>query len=134
MTVARAVHNEQGDRYGYLRVGPLIVSHLRNGVHDELMTLFRDNMLDIRRAWASEYYTADNGYEEGDMGHDYEINIVVYRAAAYVIADRLDLMGVTTSTVLAFLDEELDNRGDEVHLNDSDHRSARRRARRRMTE
>ena len=106
--------------YGYLRVGSLIVSHLRNDVDDELMTLFRDDMLDVRQAWASEYYTADNGYEEGSMDDDHEMDIVMYRSAASAVADRLDLMGVTTSAALAFLDEELNGRRWGVHLDDSE--------------
>ena len=97
--------------YGYLRVGSLTVSHLRNGVSDELMILFRDNMLDIRHARASEYYTPEKGYEEDSLDDDYEIDIVVYRATASTIADRLDLMGVTSSAALAFLDEELSEHG-----------------------
>ena len=48
--VARAVHNDWVSSYGYLRVGSLIVSHLQNDVGDELMTLFRDDMLGIRHA------------------------------------------------------------------------------------
>jgi hypothetical protein len=96
--------------YAYLRVGSLIVSYLRNDVGDELMTLFRDDMLDIRRTRATEYYTADKGYEKGSLDDDHEMDIVVYRAAASSIADRLDLMGVTASAALAFLDEELNGR------------------------
>ena len=118
--MARAVHNDWVSSYGYLRVGSLIVSHLRNDVGDELMTLFRDDMLGIRHAWASEYYTADDGYEECSLDDDYEIDIVVYRAAASTIADRLDLMGVTTSAALSFLDEKLNDRRDGVYLDDSD--------------
>jgi hypothetical protein len=106
--------------YGYLRVGSLIVSHLRNDVGDELMTLFRDDMLDIRRARASEYYTVDKGYEKDSLDDDYEIDIVAYRAAASTIADRLDLMGVTTSAALAFLDEKLNGQEDRMHLDDSE--------------
>jgi len=79
--------------YGYLRVGSLIVSHLRNDVDDELMTLFRDDMLVVRHARASEYYTADNGYDEASRDDDYEMDIVMYRSAASNMADRLDLMG-----------------------------------------
>jgi hypothetical protein len=105
--VTRAAHNGWVSSYGYLRVGSLIVSHLRNGVSNELMALFRDDMLDIRHARASEYYTTENGYDEDGLDDDYEMDIVVYRAAASTIADRLDLMGVTRSAALAFLDEEL---------------------------
>ena len=105
--------------YAYLRVGSLVVSDLRNDVGDELMTLFRDDMLDIRRARASEYYTADKGYEEDSLDDDYEMDIVVYRAAASSIADRLDLMGVTASAALAFLDEQLNDRGHDVYLDES---------------
>lgn len=118
--VHRAGHNGRVSSYAYLRVGSLIVSHLRNGVSDELMTLFRDDMLDIRHARASEYYSADNGYEESSLDDDHEIDVVVYRAAASIIADRLDLMGVTSSAALAFLDEELNDGGDDVYLHDSD--------------
>jgi hypothetical protein len=84
------------------------------------MTLFRDDMLDVRRARASEYYTADNGNGEGNLGDDYELDIVAYRAAAAVIVDRLDLMGVTTSATLAFLGEQLNDRRGGVPPNDSD--------------
>ena len=106
--------------YAYLRVGSLIVSYLRNDVGDELMTLFRDDMLDIRRARASEYYTVDKGYEEGSLDDDYEMDVVVYRAPASSIADRLDLMGVTASAALAFLDEQLNDRKHGVHLDESE--------------
>jgi len=106
--------------YGYLRVGSLIVSHLRNDVDDELMTLFRDDMLVVRHARASEYYTADNGYDEASRDDDYEMDIVMYRSAASNMADRLDLMGVTTSAALAYLDEELNDYRGGVHLDDSE--------------
>lgn len=105
--------------YGYLRVGSLIVRHLRNGVSDELTILFRDDMLEIEHARESEYYTVEKGYDEISLDDDHELDIVVYRAAASTIADRLDLMGVTASAALAFLDEELDDRKDSLHLNDS---------------
>ena len=58
---------------------------------------------------ASEYYTPENGYDEDSLGDDYEMDVVVYRAAASIIADRLDLMGVTPSAACAFLDEELNH-------------------------
>jgi hypothetical protein len=112
--VACAAHNGWMSSYGYLRVGSLIVSHLRNGVSDELMILFRDDMLDIRHARASEYYTPEKGYDEDSLDDDYEIDIVIYRAAATTIADRLDLMGVTPSAALAFLDEELNEYGTDL--------------------
>jgi hypothetical protein len=105
--------------YGYLRVGSLIVRHLRNGVSDELMILFRDDMLDIRHARASDYYTTEKGYDEISLDDDHELDIVVYRAAASTIADRLDLMGITASATLAFLDEELNDHKDSLYLDDS---------------
>jgi hypothetical protein len=44
--------------YGYLRVGSVEISSHRNGVDNELFALFRDDMLDIKPAMASEYYVA----------------------------------------------------------------------------
>lgn len=103
--------------YAELRVGSLLVSQLQNGVGDELMTLFRDDMLDIRRGRASEYFTAEKGYSLDD---DYVMDIVVYRAAASSIADRLDLMGVTATVALAFLDEQLNDRRHGGYLDESE--------------
>jgi HEPN/Toprim N-terminal domain 1 len=103
--------------YAELRVGVLLVSQFHNGVGDELMTLFRDDMLDIRHGWASEYFTVEKEY---DLDADYEMDLVVYRAAASSIADRLDLMGVTTTAALAFLDEQLNDRRPGVDLDQSE--------------
>lgn len=93
--------------YGYLRVGSLVVRSLRNSVDDELLALFRDDMLEIINSTANQYYTAENGYDESDDQEDRDIEVVRYRAAGSVIAHRLDMLGATEKTALRFLDEHL---------------------------
>ena len=102
--------------YGYLRVGSVEISSHRNGVDNELFALFRDDMLDIKPAMASEYYTEERGYSSLEPSasaspeSDHEISIVLYSSPASVIADRLDLMGATAQASLSFLSERLTER------------------------
>ena len=93
--------------YGCLRVGSLVISSLRNSVDDELLALFRDDMLEIIKSTANQYYTALNGYVEPDNQDDREIEIVRYRAVGSMIADRLDMLGATEKSALRFLNEQL---------------------------
>ena len=69
------------------------------------MLLFRDDMLDVRRVLASQYYTPAKGYESFSQSNDYEMDQVEYRAPGRTIAERLDLMGVTAEAALSFLDK-----------------------------
>lgn len=93
--------------FGYLRVGWLVLSHLRNGVEDELMALFRDDMLSVTPSKAGQYYTPERGYTERDPGIDYEMNLFEFRSPGPVIAARLDVMGVDAAGALAYLEEQL---------------------------
>ena len=98
-------HNLEVSSYGYLRAGSLVIAHLRNAVDEQLMLLFRDDMLDVRRVLASQYYTPAKGYESFSQSNDYEMDQVEYRAPGRTIAERLDLMGVTAEAALTFLDK-----------------------------
>lgn len=89
---------------GYLKVGSFRVTSHRDGVDNELLALFRDDMLHIESAMASEYYTTENGYADVDEfgpadAVDDEIATLIYSSPGYVIADRLDVMGATPVTV-----------------------------------
>lgn len=93
--------------YGFLRVGSLIVSELRNGVENELMAVFRDDMLHITRCTASQYYTLEKGYDEDYRDDDYEMDVTEFRAPSEVIASRLDIMGIDEAGTLAYLNEKI---------------------------
>jgi hypothetical protein len=52
--------------YGSLRVGKVIVSQLRNSVGDDLLAVFRNDMLKIRQVSEYQYYVVERKYEEPD--------------------------------------------------------------------
>jgi hypothetical protein len=69
------------------------------GVDDELLAVFRDDMLHVERVPTAEYeyISSDGPYVE----------TAVFQAPGRVIADRLDLMGIDAARVLADLDRTL---------------------------
>jgi hypothetical protein len=85
----------------------LVLSHPRNGVEDELMALFRDDMLSVTPSTAGQYYTSERGYSTQDPDSDYEMNLFEFRSPGRVIATRLDTMGVDVDGAWAYLDEQL---------------------------
>jgi hypothetical protein len=92
--------------YGYLRVGDVLVSDLRNGVGDDLLAAFRGDMFQTRRVSEYQYYVVENNYEYSDEDKDQQIDVLEFRAPARVIADRLDMVGVTGEVVLDFLNQQ----------------------------
>lgn len=93
--------------YGYLRVGSLVLSHLRNGVDNELLAVFRDDMLTVTPTTAHQYYSVDRGYSgRNEEYEDHEINILEFHAPGQMVAARLDMMGVNVDAAIAYLDEQ----------------------------
>jgi hypothetical protein len=87
------------DNTGDLLVGSFSVSSA-DGADDEVLAVFRDDMLHARQAPAAEYehmISSDGPYVEA----------AVFRAPGRVIADRLDLMGIDEARVLGDLDRTL---------------------------
>lgn len=100
--------------YGSLRVGPLLVSSLRNGVGNELLAVFRDDMLSVKRVPADEYYDSENEAVQSESDDaDFEpsdteyVEVVEFRAPGSHIAARLDIMGITPSVVYEYLENQL---------------------------
>lgn len=92
--------------YGYLQVGSLIVSHLRNGVGHELLAVFRDDMLEIKRVPARDYYGMQNEYVESEFDEAEYVDVVQFRAPGQHIAARLDAMGITPAVVSNYLESQ----------------------------
>jgi hypothetical protein len=87
------------DDAGNLLVGSFSVCDAEE-VDDEVLAVFRDDMLDVARVPAAEYehkISSDGPY----------VNAAVFRAPSRVIANRLDLMGISAARVLADLDRTL---------------------------
>ena len=87
------------DYTGYLLVGTFPVASAEP-VEDELLAVFRDDILQVRPVPAEQYeqYMSVTGPE---------IESAVFRAPGPVIADRLDAMGMDAASVLADLDRTL---------------------------
>lgn len=92
--------------YGSLRVGPVVITQPRNRVWNELMAVFRDDMLQVEHVPARDYYVPENGYVASSDHGDSLIEVIKFRAAGRTIADRLDIMGVDTTATLAHLDRQ----------------------------
>lgn len=97
--------------YGTLSVGTLVVNRLRDGIDQELLAAFRDEMLVKHQVPWNEYYNEDGG--EAEL-----VDVYQFRADGRVIAQRLDALGITADTVAEILEYFL--RGDGRHRNDSD--------------
>jgi hypothetical protein len=95
--------------YGDLWVGPVLVSSLRNGVGNELMAVFRDDMM--HREWIAgeQYYGEIDEEAEGFEPAEF-VEVVKFRAPGEWIAARLDLMGLTPSMVYGTLESQLSDR------------------------
>ncbi len=91
-----------------LWVGPVEVSRLPNGIGNELMAVFRDDMLRVRRIPAHQYILE---YEYRDRepaeSSGKEVDVIEFRAPGEAIATRLDFIGVDAASVLTRLDEQL---------------------------
>ena len=87
------------DHTGYLLVGTFPVDSAEAD-EDELLAIFRDDMLQVRPVPAEQYesYMSVTGPE---------IESAVFRAPGPVIADRLDAMGIDAARVQADLDRTL---------------------------
>jgi hypothetical protein len=94
--------------YGLLFVGSVVVGQPRNTPPDELMSVFRDDMLHTRLVPGSEYYESEN------RPSDEHINIVEFRAPGRHIQQRLDLLGVDSKLVLGMLDTKFKVANSEV--------------------
>ena len=96
-------------RHGDLRVGAVAVGRLNDGFSNELLAIFRDDMLHISRVSASVYYRSEYlDYVAEDNGENVEV--VEFRAPGRVVAERLDLMGIDATAVLAWMDDQLISR------------------------
>jgi hypothetical protein len=114
----RAARISHVSSYGSLRVGDVVVSRLRNGVENELLAIFRDDMLSSRRVPVREYYGLQ-GYDESDgVEDDYLMDVLEFRAPGQAIADRLDIFGIDANTILADLDQQFSDRSGITHDQD----------------
>ena len=87
------------DNTGDLLVGSFSVCSA-DGIDDEVLAVFRDDMLHARQAPAAEYEHMIS--PDGPF-----VDAAVFRAPGRVIASRLDLMGIDEARVLADLDRTL---------------------------
>jgi hypothetical protein len=110
---------QQMNGSGSLRIGSVVLSNLRDAVGDELLAVFRDDMLALDWIPAQQYYTATNGYNEPATGTDKPVKVIRFRGSGQAIADRLDVMGVDPVSALAYLDDFLRDRTDDFFV---DHR------------
>jgi hypothetical protein len=98
--------------YGLLTVGGFLVSELREGIDNELLVAFRDDMLTVEQVTVGEWdpvgrWTAEAAIE---LVHVYR-----YRASGMAIAQRLDALGVTPESVAHYLEYFLHGEGRVRH-------------------
>jgi hypothetical protein len=98
---------------GSLRVGDMIVSRLRDGIQNELLAVFRDDMFNVRRALAFEHYKGD--YEELGLGPRELVDVFEFRVTGQVMAARLDIIGIDADAVFGILTDQLANRNGFQH-------------------
>jgi hypothetical protein len=84
-------------------------------VSNELLALFRDDMLNIGSVPANEYYLKpdfppDTEVDLSYRDKDAEVIIAVYSCPGSVAADRLDLLGATIESSFKFFDDRLAER------------------------
>jgi hypothetical protein len=80
---------------------------MRDGIGNELMAVFRDDLLRISHLSARDYEVLRYGHSDIEEGYEEQIEATEFRAPGQVIADRLDIIGVDAATALAYLDEAL---------------------------
>src|SRR5579862_1753089 len=94
--------------YADLWVGTVRVASFKNGVPDEFLSAFRDDMMQVVRVPGENYY--------GDIDYDLQgegfepaefVDLVKFITPGPVMAQRLDLMGFTPQFVMDLLDREL---------------------------
>lgn len=93
--------------YGSLRVGSVDVTRMKDGITNELMAVFRDDLLRVSHLPGRDYEVLRYGDSDIDEDYDEEIEVTEFRAPGQVIADRLDIIGVDAATALAYLDQAL---------------------------
>ncbi|WP_140416548.1 hypothetical protein, partial [Arthrobacter globiformis] len=86
-------------RYGSLSVGSLEISSLRDGISNDLFTVFRDEMISTMNVPASEY-------EYLDSDEDY-IQKWEFKAAGTEVLERLTALGITRRKTLCYLNDSL---------------------------
>lgn len=93
--------------YAELRVGPVRVFSFRNGVPDDFLSIFRDDMMRIIKVPGDDYYgEIDADLEEGFEPAEF-VDLVKFAAPGSVMAERLDLMGFAPNFIRDLLDSEL---------------------------
>jgi hypothetical protein len=90
-----------------IRVGSVEVFSFRNGIPDDFLSIFRDDMMQIVKVPGDDYYgdiseDLQEGFEPAEF-----VDLVKFIAPGPVMAERLDLMGFTSSFVRDLLDREL---------------------------
>jgi hypothetical protein len=95
------------DYTGHLRVGSLPLVD-PDDVEDELLAVFRDDMLRVWHAPAEEY-------EPHEFLRGPFVEAAEFSAPGRIIADRLDLIGFDAPTVTAALDRTLRARAEYLH-------------------
>ena len=88
----------------YLYVGPHEVYELFDNIENELLAVFRDDML--VKTIGSVYERYGDNYETS-AGRPEMLEIFEFRASGHAIAQRLDCTGVDGATALARLDEQV---------------------------
>jgi hypothetical protein len=89
-----------------LQVGSIVIGRFSESVGKELMAVFRDDMLRIRRILIDEYLRERRDWKPTEASNE-EIDVIEFRAPGPVIAARLDVMGIDPTSVLALLDAQL---------------------------
>jgi hypothetical protein len=89
-------------------VGSIVVGVVQNKPNSDLLSVFRNDMLNTRLVSGTKYY------ETADRPQDEQIRIVEFRAPGPHIRQRLDLLGINEAVVLRMLDAEFAYNEDEV--------------------
>jgi hypothetical protein len=101
-----AIRNFLVNSSASLLVGSVVVRRLSDGIGNELMAVFRDDMLRVRSIPEHQYLRERRGRDPTEASSE-EMDVIEFRALGQVIAARLDVMGIDATIVLAGLDEQL---------------------------
>jgi hypothetical protein len=90
----------------YLQAGPIVIGKFPDSIENELLAVFRDDMLRVRTILKDQYLHEKTAWDPGEASSE-EVDVIELRAPGQVIAARLDVMGIDTVNVLAYLNKQL---------------------------
>lgn len=107
--------------------GTILVSSPTETIANELLAVFRDDMLQIKDVTEDEFFRPaleshygeieyEDDESEDDEYEDERFEMFEFRAPGQHIAARLDVMGITPQVVYAYLERQL--RIEEYHRSD----------------